>query len=138
MKPLCSIIIRTKNEERWIGPCLNAINRQSYTNYEIIIVDNSEYNLYKIFDELKDIYDITPVMTDVTDRKLFSNIFSIYKPDIVIHAAAYKHVPMIEKNIIQGIRNNIIGTKNCIDLSLEFDVKKLNTNLVIVMNRSFL
>ena len=40
MKPLCSIIIRTKDEERWIGPCLNAINRQSYTNYEIIIVDN--------------------------------------------------------------------------------------------------
>lgn len=95
-----------------------------YNAKKIIIVDNSEYNLYKIFEELKDIYDVTPVMTDVTDLKLFSNVFSIYKPDIVIHAAAYKHVPMIEKNIIQGIRNNIIGTKNCIDLSLEFDVKK--------------
>ena len=45
MSKLCSIIIRTKNEERWIGPCLKGINKQTYQNFEIILVDNESTDL---------------------------------------------------------------------------------------------
>ena len=55
-------------------------------------------------------------MTDKTFEK--------YKPDIVIHAAAYKHVPLVEDNIGEAIINNIIGTKNSIDCAIKHDVKK--------------
>jgi FlaA1/EpsC-like NDP-sugar epimerase len=47
-----------------------------------------------------------------------------YKPEIVIHAAAYKHVPLVEDNIQEGVVNNVIGTKNVIDISIEFKVEK--------------
>ena len=56
----------------------------------------------------------------IAEKKTFEK----YKPQIVIHAAAYKHVPLVEHNILEGISNNIIGTKNCIDLSIKYEVEK--------------
>jgi len=55
---------------------------------------------------------------------LLEKTFNKYKPDIVIHAAAYKHVPLVEDNITEAIGNNIIGTKNTIDCSIKHNVKK--------------
>jgi FlaA1/EpsC-like NDP-sugar epimerase len=63
-------------------------------------------------------------MQSVVDKKSLNKTFIKYKPDIVIHAAAYKHVPLVEDNISEAIQNNIIGTKNIIDLSIEHNVKK--------------
>jgi len=85
---------------------------------ELLLLDHSEYNLYQITEELDANY--TTLMLSVVDKKLLEKVFLNYKPEIVIHAAAYKHVPLCEENIEGAILNNIIGTKNCIDLSIKY------------------
>ncbi len=90
---------------------------------KLILLDNSEYNLYKISEEIRDV-DKSLVMQSVVDIELLDKTFQIYKPDIVIHAAAYKHVPLVESNIYEGIKNNVCGTKNIIDISIKHGVQK--------------
>ena len=89
----------------------------------LLLLDHSEYNLYMIEEELEFANTVT-LMQSVVDKKLFEKIFEMYRPQIVIHAAAYKHVPLCEENIEGAILNNIIGTKNCIDLSIKYEVSK--------------
>ena len=89
----------------------------------LIMLDNSEYNLYKISEEIQKI-DTVSVMRNVIDKKSIDEIFIKYKPEIVIHAAAYKHVPLVEVNMNEGILNNVLGTKNVIDLSIMHGVEK--------------
>lgn len=90
---------------------------------KLILLDHSEFNLYKITEELND-NTIVSVMQTVRNFGFIESTFEKYKPQIVIHAAAYKHVPLVEENILEGISNNIIGTKNCIDLSIKYGVEK--------------
>ena len=90
---------------------------------QLILLDHSEFNLYQISEELKN-FNIVSVMQTVRKTEFLESTFFKYKPDIVIHAAAYKHVPLVEDNILEGISNNIIGTKNCIDLSIKYGVEK--------------
>ncbi|MEA3490906.1 MAG: nucleoside-diphosphate sugar epimerase/dehydratase [Campylobacterota bacterium] len=91
---------------------------------KLVLLDHSEYNLYSIFDEVAESdIPIVPVLQSVTNRDFIEETFGKYKPQIVIHAAAYKHVPMVEENIRESIINNIIGTKNIIDLSIESRVE---------------
>ncbi|WP_044418820.1 UDP-N-acetylglucosamine 4,6-dehydratase (configuration-retaining) [Halarcobacter anaerophilus] len=90
---------------------------------QLILLDHSEYNLYKINDELKE-ENIVPVMQTIRNKNFIESTFKKYKPQIVIHAAAYKHVPLCEENILEAISNNIIGTKNCIDLAIKYGVEK--------------
>jgi len=90
---------------------------------QLILLDHSEYNLYKITEELND-NTIVSVMQTVRNLSFLESTFEKYKPQIVIHAAAYKHVPLVEENILEGISNNIIGTKNSIDLSIKYGVEK--------------
>jgi UDP-N-acetyl-D-glucosamine 4,6-dehydratase len=90
---------------------------------KLILLDHSEFNLYKITEELND-NTIVSVMQTVRNLDFLESTFEKYKPQIVIHAAAYKHVPLVEENILEGISNNIIGTKNCIDLSVKYGVEK--------------
>jgi len=90
---------------------------------QLILVDHSEINLYSIGEELKDFNHVS-VMNSVVNKDVLKETFEECQPDMVIHAAAYKHVPLVEDNILSGITNNIIGTKNCIDLAIEFGVKK--------------
>ena len=89
----------------------------------LILLDNSEYNLYSITEEIKDIETI-PVMQNVVNKNHLESTFKRYSPQIVIHAAAYKHVPLVEANIYEGILNNVLGTKNIIDVSIEYGVEK--------------
>ena len=91
---------------------------------QVILVDNSEYNLYSIMEELHE-YNSVAVMQNVKERTLLSETFKRYQPEIVIHAAAYKHVPLCEANVQEAINNNIFGTKNVIDLSIEYKVAKV-------------
>ena len=63
-------------------------------------------------------------MQSVANRESLEETFKIYKPQVVIHAAAYKHVPLVEANISEGIVNNVVGTKNTIDLSIKYGVEK--------------
>ncbi|MDX4036810.1 UDP-N-acetylglucosamine 4,6-dehydratase (configuration-retaining) [Aliarcobacter skirrowii] len=90
---------------------------------QLILLDHSEFNLYSITEELKD-FNIVSVMQTVRKIEFIEETFKKYQPQIVIHAAAYKHVPLVEHNILEGISNNIIGTKNCIDVSIKYDVEK--------------
>jgi FlaA1/EpsC-like NDP-sugar epimerase len=90
---------------------------------KLILLDHSEYNLYAIAEEIKNI-DVACVMQSVIDAKSLDVTFKTHKPDIVIHAAAYKHVPLVEANIQEGIVNNILGTKNVIDASIKYGVEK--------------
>ena len=94
---------------------------EKYGAKELILVDNSEFNLYSINEEL----NITkkPYLVDVSKFEDIKRVIEKEKPDIVIHAAAYKHVPLCESNPRSAVINNIIGTKNVIDLSIENNVK---------------
>lgn len=100
-----------------------SIQCMNFNAKKLILVDHSEYNLYSICEHLNSI-SFVPVLLNVTNIEKLENIFEKYKPDIVIHAAAYKHVPLVEENIEQAIQNNIMGTKNSIDLSIKHSVEK--------------
>lgn len=107
------------------GSIGSEISRQvaSFGAKEIIALDHSEFNLYTIVEELKD-KNIKPVLQSVLNKDFLDKTFQKYKPNIVIHAAAYKHVPLVEENIEEAILNNIIGTKNSIDISIKNGVEK--------------
>lgn len=90
---------------------------------ELVLLDHSEFNLYVIAEELCE-YKPHLVMQSVVNLEHLDTTFQKYKPDIVIHAAAYKHVPLVEENITEAIINNVIGTKNVIDMSIKHSVKK--------------
>jgi UDP-N-acetyl-D-glucosamine 4,6-dehydratase len=90
---------------------------------EIILLDHSEFNLYKITEELNG-KNIVPIMQSVRDYELLEETFKRYRPQIVLHAAAYKHVPLCEANVKEAILNNIFGTKNVIDLSIKYGVDR--------------
>ena len=93
---------------------------------KLILIENCEYNLYSIEQELENSghAELVPVLQSVVNRKDLEKTFDRYKPQIVIHAAAYKHVPMMEANIEEGIINNIMGTKNLIDTAISYGVEK--------------
>jgi UDP-N-acetylglucosamine 4,6-dehydratase len=94
----------------------------SYGATKLIMVDNSEYNLYQISDQLKK-HKIVSKMVNVTNLERLEAIFNEHKPQIVLHAAAYKHVPLVEENIEAALENNIIGTKNSIDMAIKHEVE---------------
>ena len=89
----------------------------------LILLDHSEFNLYTIAEELNSVKPVL-VMQSVINRDFLDLTFDKYKPQIVIHAAAYKHVPLVEDNIPEAILNNIIGTKNSIDCAVKHNVEK--------------
>lgn len=107
------------------GSIGSEISRQckTYGAKQLILLEHSEFNLYSILEELRG-ENVVPIMQSVRDIKALESSFEKYKPQIVIHAAAYKHVPLVEYNILEGITNNIIGTKNCIDLSIKYGAQK--------------
>ena len=88
----------------------------------LTLVDHSEYNLYQIGESIKDA-DLR--LLNITNRKLLSDLIKEISPQVVIHAAAYKHVPICEHNPDIAVQNNILGTKNVIDYSIEHHVEKI-------------
>jgi len=91
---------------------------------QLILLDHSEFNLYQIEQEIAN-QNAIPILQSVVNVNDLENTFSKYKPNIVIHAAAYKHVPLVEANINEAIKNNVIGTKNVIDVAIKSKVKKV-------------
>ena len=86
----------------------------------LLLVEINEYSLYSIHLELEQKRDaaadteiaIIPLLGSVQDEARIDRIISAWKPDTIFHAAAYKHVPLVEHNPAQGIRNNVFGTMN--------------------------
>jgi UDP-N-acetylglucosamine 4,6-dehydratase len=94
---------------------------------KIIISDNSEYRLWKLKEELKENYDLkkyTFLLIDFTNKKIIKKQLNNIKVDCVIHAAAYKHVNIVEENIHAAFFNNIISTENLINYSNENNIDK--------------
>ena len=98
-----------------------------YKPKKIIMLDHSEYNLYKIKEEISliksnnNILDVEIIFTlgSINNLKVINELVAKHQPQIVYHAAAYKHVPLTEDNILVAVENNIIGTYNIANLILK-------------------
>ena len=98
-----------------------------YDPENLVIVDIYENNLYDIEQELKMNYpdkNITAIVASVRDRKRLNEIFEEYKPYLVFHAAAHKHVPLMETSPLEAIKNNVFGTYNVVNCADEYNVKR--------------
>tara|TARA_R110001592_G_scaffold215820_2_gene469229 strand:+ start:1021 stop:2901 length:1881 start_codon:yes stop_codon:yes gene_type:complete len=94
---------------------------------KIILLDQAESPLYDMEMELKDNYDNLAyeiVIGDIRNIERLESVFKTFNPEIVFHAAAYKHVPMMENNPSESILTNVFGTKNCADLAIKYNVEK--------------
>ena len=98
-----------------------------YEPKEMIILDIYENNLYDIELELKANYNnikIIPIIASIRDKKKMDNVFKIYKPYVVFHAAAHKHVPLMEGSPLEAIKNNVFGTYNVVNCCDKYNVKR--------------
>lgn len=102
----------------------------------LVLYELNELALYTIDQELRRlikqeaIADVTvvPVLGSVCDKRLLDELFSLYSIETIYHAAAYKHVPLVERNIFQGVKNNIFGTKTLAEAAIESGV----SNFVLI------
>ena len=79
----------------------------------LVLVDQSESDLYFVHLDLKSAHpglDLVPVICDITNQSRLAQVHAEHRPDYVIHAAAYKHVPLMEANVLEAVRNNVLGT----------------------------
>ena len=91
------------------------------------IIDNGECSTFNLFNEIRKLFPSNVVkfyLRDITNSKRMNDVFGIIKPEIVFHAAAYKHVPIMEANPHEAINVNIVGTKVLADLSIQYNVDK--------------
>ncbi|MEX0291116.1 MAG: polysaccharide biosynthesis protein, partial [Flavobacteriaceae bacterium] len=98
----------------------------NYDYKSLIIIDQAESALYDLQQELKQngFHNFIPMVGDIRDKNRMNTFFQEYKPTMVFHAAAYKHVPLMEYNAYEAIKVNIAGTKMLVDLSLNYNVDK--------------
>lgn len=97
-----------------------------YNYKSLIVIDQAESALYDLQQELKQsgFHNFVPIVSDIRDKNRMNNIFQEYSPNVVFHAAAYKHVPLMEYNSYEAIKINVAGTKVLSDLSVEYNVDK--------------
>lgn len=111
------------------GSIGSEITRQvfGFNPLHVILLDQAETPLHNLGLEIcgSQIQSkITSVLADIRDKELMERVFNEYKPDVVYHAAAYKHVPLMEANPSQAISTNVIGTKNLADLAIKYYVER--------------
>lgn len=97
-----------------------------YDYKSLIVIDQAESPLYDLQQELlrKGVTNFTAIVADIRDEKRMIELFSEFRPQLVFHAAAYKHVPLMEANPYEAIRINIGGTRIISNLAMEFEVEK--------------
>jgi len=110
------------------GSIGSEISRQicKYKHKHLVLIDQAESPLYEIQQELirKGVENFTSIVGDVRDFNRMKSIFKEFKPDKVYHAAAYKHVPLMEENPYEAIKINVAGTKNIADLAVKYNVDR--------------
>ena len=106
--------------------CRQVLKRHPKT---LILFDVSEFALYKIEEELRRVINdgsletqLVPILGSVQREELLKNVMTSFEVNTVFHAAAYKHVPLVEQNVVQGIRNNIFGTLATVEAAVESGV----------------
>jgi len=95
---------------------------------ELILLGHGENSIFATLLDLEEVYPglpIHPMIADVRNVDRLSAIFENQMPHMVFHAAAHKHVPLMEINVEEAITNNVIGTRNVVDVSLSYDVERL-------------
>ena len=98
---------------------------------KLILIELSEFALYKISEDLKKLNQtikIIPLLINIQNKSKIDKIFKTFNIDTVYHAAAYKHVPIVEENICESIKNNVLGTFFLAEAALKYNV----TNFVLV------
>ena len=111
------------------GSIGSELSRQlcQYSAKKLILLDNAESPLFDLQFELRNAFsdkDIAFVIADIRDKLRIGEVFDKYSPEIVYHAAAYKHVPFMEENPYEAVSVNIFGTKNIADAAISHGVKK--------------
>jgi len=94
---------------------------------ELILLDKDENSIYEIDSELRENHNlkIRPLIADIRNSARLNSIFERFRPDVIFHAAAHKHVPLMESNIAEAVLNNVAGTKNVAELAERWRVKSL-------------
>ncbi|RPG60892.1 MAG: polysaccharide biosynthesis protein [Flavobacteriaceae bacterium TMED238] len=110
------------------GSIGSEISRQVAKNSpsKLILLDSNEYSLYSIKNEIEKIapiIDLYAVLADVTNAKRVTEIFKVFKVNTIYHAAAYKHVSLVEENPFEAVSNNIFGTQICAESAINTDVE---------------
>ena len=98
-----------------------------FNPYQLILIDSAETPLHDIRLELKNKWseiEAPTIVANVTNKPRMESIFAEYKPEYVFHAAAYKHVPMMEDNVSEAIQNNVLGTRILADLAVKYGVRR--------------
>ena len=94
---------------------------------ELVLLGHGENSIFEILLELEyDYPDLTlhPVIADIRNQERLAQIFNQHQPEIVFHAAAHKHVPLMEVNVVEAITNNVIGTHNVVQTALAYDIER--------------
>ncbi|AWI27118.1 polysaccharide biosynthesis protein [Flavobacterium pallidum] len=110
------------------GSIGSEITRQviNFSPKRVIMLDQAETPLHHLTLEISKLFPeahTTSIIGDIRNRQSMEKVFSKFKPDVVYHAAAYKHVPLMEENPSQAVFVNVMGTKNITDLSCEYNVE---------------
>jgi FlaA1/EpsC-like NDP-sugar epimerase len=95
---------------------------------ELILVGHGENSIFETLLELQDAFPaltVKPVIVDVRDRVRLFSVFKKNLPQVVFHAAAHKHVPLMEINAEEAVTNNILGTRNVVDAALEYEIERM-------------
>ncbi len=99
---------------------------------KLLLIDNAEHNLYTIHSDLEQRLKrfacsliLVPLLADVTDAGRIDDIIKVFAPAVIYHAAAYKHVPMVEHNPREGVRNNIFGTLSVVEAAVRHAVSRV-------------
>lgn len=105
------------------------VRQISFTNFErLVVVDQAESDLYEIQQEVKshisEEKETVFIVGNVRDREFIDSVFELHKPHIVFHAAAYKHVPLMEQNPYEAILTNVWGSKNVADMADKYGAEK--------------
>jgi len=94
---------------------------------DLVLLDRNENNLFYLEHDLRARYPmarLTFLVSDVVDRRRMETVFRQYRPAVVLHAAAYKHVPLMEQNPVEAIKNNVIATRGLAEVSAEFGTER--------------
>ena len=100
---------------------------RQYAPARLVILEQGEFNLYRIDQEMSQLEhagELLAVLGDVRDEARMRWVFETFHPQIVFHAAAYKHVPLVEANPAEGVKTNILGSRLLADLAVEYKAEK--------------
>jgi len=94
---------------------------------ELVLLGHGENTIFKIANDLKDRLPnstVPAVIADIRDKKRMSWIFRTYRPEIIFHAAAHKHVGLMQTNVPEAVTNNVLGTRNLAELAAQYEVER--------------